>query len=94
MKTRWKMLLAAMFALVLTSVPDPAVCQVTDYYKDKIITIIVAGSPAGGHTRYARMIAPYIKKHAGLRDVRICQHGGRGRADRCQSPVAHEAGWL
>ncbi len=78
MKTRWKMLLAAMFALALMNVPGPAVGQVSDYYKDRIITFIVAGSPAGGHTRYARMIAPYIKKHAGARDVRIANMAGGG----------------
>jgi tripartite-type tricarboxylate transporter receptor subunit TctC len=78
MKTHWAIVLAATLALSLVTVPDPAAGQVSDYYKDKIVTIIVAGSPAGGHTRYARMIAPYIKKHAGMRDVRIANTAGGG----------------
>lgn len=55
----------------------PAVAQ-NDFYKDKVINFVVHGSPAGGHTRHARMIAPYIQKHTGAREVRITNLQGGG----------------
>ena len=38
--------------------PLRASAQVPDYYKGKTLIINIAGSPAGGHTRFARMLAP------------------------------------
>jgi len=47
--------------------------------KGEIVTIISANSAGGMMTRYARMIAPYIKKHSGAADVRIkIMTGGGG----------------
>lgn len=55
-----------------------AVAQVPDFYRDKIVNVIVAGSPAGGHSRYARLIAPYLQKHMGAREVRVSNMPGGG----------------
>jgi tripartite-type tricarboxylate transporter receptor subunit TctC len=55
-----------------------AAAQKADYYKDKVITINVAGGAAGGHNRYARLIQPYIQKHSGAREVRIVNMPGGG----------------
>jgi tripartite-type tricarboxylate transporter receptor subunit TctC len=78
MKSHWEKLLAVMLVTVFMSVWSPAVGQATDFYKDKVINLIVGGTPAGGHTRYARLIAPYIQKHTGAREVRISNMPGGG----------------
>jgi tripartite-type tricarboxylate transporter receptor subunit TctC len=52
--------------------------QVPDFYKDKVVNVIVAGGPSGGHTRYARLIQPYLQKHLGAREVRISNMPGGG----------------
>ncbi len=78
MKKHWKMLLAGMIAPALMVVSGPVAGQAADFYKDKVINLIVGGTPAGGHTRYARLIAPYIQKHSGAREVRISNMPGGG----------------
>ena len=78
MKKHWEKLLAAIFTIALIGVSGPAVGQAADFYKDKVINMIIAGSPGGGHTRIARMIAPYIQKHTGAREVRISNMAGGG----------------
>jgi tripartite-type tricarboxylate transporter receptor subunit TctC len=75
---RRKMLLAGAFAPVLMNVPGRAHAQASGYYKDKVININVAGGPAGGHTRYARLIQPYLQKHTGAREVRVTNMPGGG----------------
>jgi tripartite-type tricarboxylate transporter receptor subunit TctC len=55
-----------------------AAAQKLDYYKDKVVTVNVAGGAAGGHTRYARLIQPYLQKHSGAREVRIVNMPGGG----------------
>ena len=63
MKLRWKVALAALLAPGLMSTAGTASAQANDYYKDKVLNIIIAGSPSGGHSRYARLIEPYLAKH-------------------------------
>ena len=47
--------------------------------RGNIITILSPNSAGGMMTRYARMIAPYIAKHSGARDVRVrIMTGGGG----------------
>jgi len=47
--------------------------------RGSVITILSPNSAGGMMTRYARMIAPYIAKHSGARDVRIrIMTGGGG----------------
>jgi tripartite-type tricarboxylate transporter receptor subunit TctC len=79
MKTnRRKLLLAGAMAPVVMGVPLRASAQASDYYKGKTLIINVAGSQAGGHTRYARMLAPYIEKHLGAKEVRLVNMPGGG----------------
>lgn len=76
--TRRKLVFAGAMAPVAMSMPGIALAQASGYYKDKVITIVVAGGPSGGHTRYARLLAPYLQKHAGAREVRITNMPGGG----------------
>ena len=47
--------------------------------RGNVITILSPNSAGGMMTRYARMIAPYIAKHSGARDVRVrIMTGGGG----------------
>jgi tripartite-type tricarboxylate transporter receptor subunit TctC len=78
MNMRWKMLAAVLLAPGLMGVSAHAYSQASDFYKDKVLNIIVAGGPAGGHTRYARLIGPYLQKHTGAREVRITNMPGGG----------------
>ena len=78
MKMQWKLLAASLLAPALVAVSHPAAGQTSDFYKDKVITIIVGGGPSGGHTRYARLIGPYLQKHTGAREVRITNMPGGG----------------
>ena len=79
MKTRRrKVVLAGLMAPAVMGMAGRAAAQKADYYKDKVITINVAGGAAGGHNRYARLIQPYIQKHSGAREVRIVNMPGGG----------------
>jgi tripartite-type tricarboxylate transporter receptor subunit TctC len=79
MKTnRRRVVLAGMLAPVALGMSGRAAGQKPVYYQDKIITINVAGGAAGGHTRYARLIQPYLQKHTGAREVRILNMPGGG----------------
>lgn len=75
---RRKMLFAGALAPVVMGVPGRGRAQAPDYYKDKLVNINVAGGPSGGHTRYARLIQPYLQKHMGAREVRITNMPGGG----------------
>jgi tripartite-type tricarboxylate transporter receptor subunit TctC len=76
--TRRKVVLAGLMAPAVMGVAARAAAQKVDHYKDKVITINVAGGAAGGHNRYARLIQPYIQKHSGAREVRIVNMPGGG----------------
>jgi tripartite-type tricarboxylate transporter receptor subunit TctC len=78
MNVRWKVLAAALVAPGLMGLSAHAYSQTPDFYKDKVLNIIVAGGAAGGHTRYARLIGPYLQKHTGAREVRISNMPGGG----------------
>jgi tripartite-type tricarboxylate transporter receptor subunit TctC len=75
---RRKLLLAGAMSPVVMGMPLRAPAQVPDYYKGKTLIINIAGSPAGGHTRFARMLAPYIEKHIGAKEVRLVNMPGGG----------------
>lgn len=75
---RRSLLLAGAMAPAVFSLPGRAWAQAGDYYKGKTIIINIAGSPAGGHSRYARMLAPYIEKHSGAKEVRLVNMPGGG----------------
>jgi len=77
-KLRRRLMIAGMMAPALAGLPGRARAQPSGYYKDKLINIIVAGGPSGGHTRYARLIQPYLQKHSGAREVRVTNMPGGG----------------
>ncbi len=76
--TRRKVVLAGFMAPAVLALPGRAGAQTAGYYKDKVITVNVAGGASGGHTRYARLIQPYLQKHSGAREVRIVNMPGGG----------------
>lgn len=76
--TRRKLVFAGAIAPLVMSSTGRALAQGNDYYKGKVIIIDVAGGPSGGHTRYARLIAPYLQKHTGASEVRIVNMPGGG----------------
>lgn len=76
--TRRKVVLAGLMAPAVFGVAGRAAAQKLDYYKDKVVTINVAGGASGGHTRYARLLQPYLQKHSGAREVRIVNMPGGG----------------
>src|SRR5688500_6384554 len=78
MKTRWKLLAVSLLAPGLLGVSASAYSQAADFYKAKVLNIIFAGGPAGGHTRYARLIGPYLQKHTGAREVLLTNKPGGG----------------
>ena len=71
MKTQTRLLVAGMAVPLALGAAGPAAGQASDYYKDKVVNLIIAGSPSGGHSRYARLIAPYLQKHLGASELRI-----------------------
>jgi tripartite-type tricarboxylate transporter receptor subunit TctC len=75
---RRKLMLAGALAPVAMSVPGRGYAQENDFYRDKVVNINVAGGASGGHTRYARLIQPYLQKHMGAREVRISNMPGGG----------------
>jgi tripartite-type tricarboxylate transporter receptor subunit TctC len=77
--SRRRIILASAAALPVVCFARYARAQGAGYYKDKLITLIVPGSSSGGHARYTRMIAPYLQKHTGAREVRVTfMQGGGG----------------
>jgi tripartite-type tricarboxylate transporter receptor subunit TctC len=80
--TRRRIVLAGMLAPAVAGLAGRAAAQgtaqVPSYYRDKVININVAGGASGGHTRYARLIQPYLQKHTGAREVRITNMPGGG----------------
>jgi tripartite-type tricarboxylate transporter receptor subunit TctC len=75
---RRRVVFAGMLAPVALGISGRAAGQKPGFYKDKIIIINVAGGASGGHTRYARLIQPYLQKHTGAREVRIVNMPGGG----------------
>src|SRR5690348_8719825 len=75
---RRKLVLAGVMAPAMLGIIGRAAAQKTDYYKDKVVTVNIAGGAAGGHNRYARMIQPYLQKHSGARELRMVNMQGGG----------------
>ena len=78
MKTRLKTLAVAAVVLSTVAISAPPVVQAADYYKGKVITLIVPNSPSGRMTRYARTYAPFIAKYTGAKSVRVVNKKGGG----------------
>jgi tripartite-type tricarboxylate transporter receptor subunit TctC len=49
-----------------------------DYFKGKVIQLILPNSPSGNMARYANLFAPYIAKYAGADEVRVVNMRGGG----------------
>ena len=75
---RRKLLLAGAMTPAVLGFSGRVQAQAAAYYKDRTIIINIAGSAAGGHTRYARLLAPYIQKHSGAKEVRLVNMPGGG----------------
>lgn len=78
MNTRRKFFLTVLAAPLAFAIAAPAAGQASDYYQGKVVSLIIAGSPSGGHSRYARLIAPYLQKHLGASELRISNMRGGG----------------
>lgn len=76
--TRRRMVVAGMMAPVVAALPRAAFAQKNDYYKGKVVNVIIAGGAAGGHNRYGRMLQPYLEKHLGAKEVRVSNMPGGG----------------
>ncbi|WP_206922850.1 Bug family tripartite tricarboxylate transporter substrate binding protein [Alicyclobacillus suci] len=49
-----------------------------DFYKGKILQFIVPYGPGGGYDQWARLIAPYLQKYLGVRQVQVENVPGGG----------------
>ena len=78
MKLQWRKTLVALLMPALMGFASHSAAQTPDFYKGKTLQVIVAGSPAGGHTRFARTVAPYLQKNLGASEVRITNMPGGG----------------
>lgn len=78
MKVDWKKAVAALALPALMSLAAPVAAQANDVYKGKVLNVIVAGSPSGGHNRFARIVAPYLQKYLGASEVRVSNMPGGG----------------
>lgn len=76
--TRRQVVMAGLMAPVAMGVSRSVSAQKLDYYKSKVVTVIIAGGAAGGHNRYGRMLQPYLQKHLGAREVRVANMPGGG----------------
>ena len=75
---RRRIVLAGAMAPAVACLPQRALAQANDYYKDKVVAINVGGGASGGHNRYARMLQPFLQKHLGAREVRVVTMPGGG----------------
>jgi tripartite-type tricarboxylate transporter receptor subunit TctC len=75
--TRWKTTVLAASAAALAALAAPP-GQAAGFYEGKNVHLIVPNTPAGAMTQYARMLAPYLAKHTGAKDVRVDNQPGAG----------------
>lgn len=71
----------ALLAVVTASpLTRPAAAQsVADFYRGKVVSIIVASGPGANHTYYSQLLAPYLRKQVpGNPDFIIKNMGGAG----------------
>jgi tripartite-type tricarboxylate transporter receptor subunit TctC len=66
--------------LVSAVMAAPAMADaVSDFYKGKQVTIVVAAGPGGGHTQFSQLLAPYFKKYLAGNPSFVTQNmGGAG----------------
>ena len=74
-----KLTMGTLATLALTAVASvDAVKAADDFYKGKVIELILPNSPTGRMSRYAALYAPYIAKYTGADDVRVVGMQGGG----------------
>lgn len=75
-----KGLVAALALLVaILCLPVPAAAETAaDFYKDKVVKLVVGYGPGGGYDTYARMLAPHIERRLGATVVVENRPGGGG----------------
>lgn len=78
MTSGWKLTRLVAVAIVAVVVGVASRAEAGAYYEGKDVTVIVPNSPSGRMTQYAQMLAPYLKKHLGARNVRIENRKGGG----------------
>lgn len=70
---------ALSFAMVALAAAPASAGAVADFYKGRIVTILVAAGPGGNHTRYSLLLSPYLKKYTPGNPKFIIQNmGGAG----------------
>ena len=73
--------LVAMLLLGSLRCVNPAYAQsAADFFKGKTLVAIVCASPGGGYDTWTRLMAPYLKKHAGVDNVVVRNMPGAGGA--------------
>lgn len=71
--------LAAVAAILAASAAPAFADAVSDFYKGRTVTIVVAAGPGGNHTKYSQYLAPYLQKHMPGNPKFITQNmGGAG----------------
>lgn len=75
---RRRMMMAGAMAPIVAGIAGRAGAQGAAYFRDKIVNVNVGGGASGGHTRYARLIQPFLQKHMGAREVRVVIMPGGG----------------
>ena len=76
---RRSMILGATLSVAMATIAGLPGAAVAASVKGEVVTLVVPNSAGGRMAQYARMIAPYIAKHAGAEDVRIeIMRGGGG----------------
>lgn len=72
--------LIATAAILTAGLAAPAAADaVSDFYKGKTVTVVVAAGPGGGHTKYTQYLAPFLEKHMPGNPTFIVQNmGGAG----------------
>ena len=67
-------------AIAVSGFAAPATADaVSDFYKGKTVTVVVAAGPGGGHTKYTQYLAPFLQKHMSGNPNFIVQNmGGAG----------------
>ena len=61
---RFRVLLCALLAVVALCRPSPSFAEtVAEFYKGKIIKVIIGYAPGGGFDAYARLLAEHLPKH-------------------------------
>lgn len=88
-------LLAVLSAIVLSGLlqaPPATAATAADYYKGKVVKLVVGYGPGGGYDLYARMLAPHLEQRLGATVVVENRPGGGGMVAISQLAAAEPDG--